>query len=96
MLLTTVQPSDAHRAFLAQKAGSITAAVFKVFWPSAKGSLHHACCVLDCLLRSYADAVSPALKELRVKFMVVPDRVTESCGGFVAYLMCSVAWEPVS
>lgn len=57
MLLANNEPSDAHRAFLAKKTRELTAAVLKVFWPSAKGSLHHACCVLDYLLRSYADEV---------------------------------------
>lgn len=57
MLLTNAETSDFHRAFLGKKARSITAAVLKVFWPSARGSLHHACCVLDYLLRSYADEV---------------------------------------
>lgn len=57
MLLASNTPSEAHSAFLAKKARDIAAAVFKIFWPSAKGSLHHACCVLDYLLRSYADEV---------------------------------------
>lgn len=57
MLLANNEPSDSHRAFLGKKARELTAAVLKVFWPSAKGSLHHACCVLDYLLRSYADEV---------------------------------------
>ncbi len=57
MLLANNEPSDSHRAFLAKKARELTAAILKVFWPSARGSLHHACCVLDYLLRSYADEV---------------------------------------
>lgn len=62
MLLANNDPSDAHRAFLAKKTRELTAAVLKVFWPSAKGSLHHACCVLDYLLRSYADEVGDYLE----------------------------------
>ena len=57
MLLANNEPSDSHRALLAKKARELTAAILKVFWPSARGSLHHACCVLDYLLRSYADEV---------------------------------------
>lgn len=57
MLLANNEPSDVHRTFLKKKAREITAAVLKVFWASAKGSLHHACCVLDYLLRSHADEV---------------------------------------
>lgn len=57
MLLANNEPSDNHRDFVAKKARDLTTAVLKVFWPSAKGSLHHACCVLDYLLRSYADQV---------------------------------------
>lgn len=60
MLLASSEPSDIHRGFLSKKAREITAAILKVFWPSAKGSLHHACCVLDYLLRSYADEVGEA------------------------------------
>lgn len=57
MLLANNDPSDQHRAFVAEKARELTAAVLKVFWPSAKGSLHHGCCVLDYLLRFFADEV---------------------------------------
>lgn len=67
MLLTSDEPSDFHRSFLGKKARSITAAVLKVFWPSAKGSLHHACCVLDYLLRSYADEV----RELTLRIVLL-------------------------
>ncbi|CAN0391565.1 unnamed protein product, partial [Ectocarpus sp. 12 AP-2014] len=65
MLLANSEPSDNHRTFLAKKARELTAAVLKVFWPSAKGSLHHACCVLDYLLRSYADEVFETLGRSR-------------------------------
>lgn len=65
MLLANSEPSDVHRAFLAKKARDITAAILKVFWPSAKGSLHHACCALDYLLRSYADEVRRAIMSLK-------------------------------
>lgn len=65
MLLANSEPSDVHRAFLAKKARDITAAILKVFWPSAKGSLHHACCALDYLLRSYADEVRRAIWSLK-------------------------------
>lgn len=57
MLLANNEPSDTHRAFLAKRVRELTMAVLKVFWPSAKGSLHHGCCVLDYLLRSSADEV---------------------------------------
>lgn len=63
MLLANNEPSDSHRAFLGKKARELTSAVLKVFWPSAKGSLHHACCVLDYLLRSYADEVGSLVLE---------------------------------
>lgn len=65
MLLVNNEPSDTHRAFLAKKVRELTMAVLKVFWPSAKGSLHHGCCVLDYLLRYYAD-------EVRRDFIVQP------------------------
>lgn len=66
MLLANNEPSDNHRALLGKKARELTAAVLKVFWPSAKGSLHHACCVLDYLLRSYADEVGNLAFQLKV------------------------------
>ncbi|KAG5186043.1 hypothetical protein JKP88DRAFT_262527 [Tribonema minus] len=58
MLLSSDQPSNALLSFLAKRARVITTSIFKVFWRSAKGSLHHACRVLDHLLRHQADQLT--------------------------------------
>ncbi|CAN0128954.1 unnamed protein product, partial [Phaeothamnion confervicola] len=57
MLLACDQPSEALLAFLGQRAREITSAAFKVFWPGARGSFHHACRVIDYMLRFHADQV---------------------------------------
>lgn len=57
MLLASDDPTDTLLKFLRQRAKPITAALFKVFWWPAKGSLHHACRVLDHLLRHEANSV---------------------------------------
>jgi len=56
-LLTSDEPTDALVTFLGRKAAVITEAVLGVFDPRAKGSFHHACRVLDYVLRVHTEAV---------------------------------------
>mmetsp|Transcript_2823 Transcript_2823/g.3933 ORF Transcript_2823/g.3933 Transcript_2823/m.3933 type:complete len:848 (+) Transcript_2823:66-2609(+) len=57
MLLSNDHPVDIMLSYFAKKARAITNAIFKVFWRQAKGSLHHACRVIDHLLKHQADQV---------------------------------------
>ena len=56
-LLSPEEPTNALSTFLGRKAATIMESVFEVFQPCAKGSYHHACRVIDYLLRYYTDQV---------------------------------------
>lgn len=60
ILLANGEPSEAHREMMQRKARVLARALMKVFWPEASGSLHHACYLLDFLLRNHADEVRRA------------------------------------
>jgi hypothetical protein len=57
VMLLAGEPTEELSGFLDSKAGEITEAIFEVFQPYARGSFHHACRVIDQLLRCYADSV---------------------------------------
>jgi len=56
-LLSPEEPTNSLSTFLGRKAGTIIESVFEVFQPYAKGSYHHACRIIDYLLRYYTDQV---------------------------------------
>jgi hypothetical protein len=62
VLLASDEPTEALMTFLCNKAGAITEAIFEVFQPYSRGSFHHACRVIDHLLRCHTDQVSHAVR----------------------------------
>ncbi|TDH70588.1 uncharacterized protein CCR75_001863 [Bremia lactucae] len=61
MMLTNDDTADALLTFLGDKSKLLTRCLFQVFHRDSKGSLRHACRVIDRLLRSYLDDVYDVL-----------------------------------
>lgn len=57
LLLTSTEPSEPLPTFLFKKVTIITEAMFEVFGPRSRGCFHHACRVIDYILRFHAETV---------------------------------------
>ena len=88
MLLANTDPSDSHRDFVSKKARVITKALLKVFWPTAKGSLHHACCVLDYLLRAHTDEVVQSSSQLSACCVLRVHSLAKVTSPFLSAMAC--------
>jgi len=57
LLLASAEPSEPLLTFLFKKIAVITEAMFEVFGPHSRGCFHHACRVIDYVLRFHTEAV---------------------------------------
>ena len=57
LLLASAEPSEPLLTFLSKKITIITEAMFEVFGPRSRGCFHHACRVIDYVLRFHTEAV---------------------------------------